>query len=322
MGVELYYTGPSGRRWQLQGPDQNAHPVTLLRKPVGLFGPPVDVQRRRVLASRNTFRVSTLPDRANIELTVQIAPPDGEEYMMENDGGMAFAYLLSEWLDDWPVDDGTTTTPPTGTLMARIPGAATRFLDVYRTEEVESLLPVDPLVAGRARFLMVCSADDPYPRLPDGRTFRTVASGATTTLRLTNFGTIAVAPRITLSSGPATVEVQVSAGGSRLANFTFKTPGPGTFDLDPNAMTFSLAGDAKPMEWWWSPNSSSLSKAAQTALSKYGTPAAAVTPIAAPWGQNADALIPAHEEAVITVKSSVATEVKAELTPRVERLLF
>ena len=319
MSYSLFYTGPSGRRWQLQGPDQNAHPVTLLRKPVGLYGPPVDVQRRRVLASRNTFRVSTLPEQSNIELSVQVAPTDNELVAGSVD---AFFDNVHAWLDDWPVDDGTTITPPTGVLESYTPGRGSRYLDVYRTEEVESLLPVDPLVARRARFLMVCSSDDPYPRLADQFVAGQAKAGEVLTQKLKNVGAIAVAPRVVLGAGPASVEVQVLVGSKRIANFSFKTPGPGVFDLDPNAMTFALAGDAKPMEWWWKPNEGLLSSAAREALKRYGTPGAAVTPIAAPWGQNADALIPAGKEATVVVKSSVAGSVRVELTPRVERLLF
>lgn len=321
-GNELYYTGPDGRRWQLQGPNQNQQPATLLRKPVGLFGPPVDVQRRRVLASRNTFRVSTLPQQSNFELAVELVPPDSMQRSMHNDAGAKFYETVSRWLDAWPVDDGTSVAPKTGVLEARHPAGGRRYLDVYRTEEVESLLPLDPMVAMQARFLMVCSSDDPYPRLDDEVSQGSLVPGTVHVSMMKNPGQIAVAPRITVDAPPAQVAIKVNIGNDVLASFTFQTPGPGTFDLDPNALTYSLAGDVKPLEWWWEPNISQLGKAAQAILQKFGTPAASVTPIAAPWGQNADALVPAGSEVQVNVQSSAAGKFKVELTPRVERLLF
>lgn len=321
-GYQLSYVGPSGRSWQLQGPDQNAHPVTLLRKPVGLFGPPVDVQRRRVLASRNTFRVSTLPQQSNIELSVEITPPDQKIRSMYQKQGGDFLSTVRDWLSDWPVDDGTSVAPPTGSLVVKHPQVATRYLDVYRTEEVESLLPLDPMVAMRARFLMVCSSDDPYPRLDDETLKTDLPANSAVGMSLRNKGEIAVAPRITVDAPAGKVTVEVKVRSKSIARFDFNTPGPGTFDLDPNALTFSLAGDVKPLEWWWEPKLAELGAAAQALIKKHGTPQAATTPIAAPWGQNADALIPAGEPVLITVTSSQAGKVSASLTPRVERLLF
>lgn len=321
-GSELYYTGPDGRRWQLQGPNQNAQPATLLRKPVGLYGPPVNVERRRVLASRNTFRVATQPQQSNIELAVELTPTDVQLRTAYDRRGAEFYSTVQSWLDAWPADDGTAVAPRAGTLEARHPAGQTRYLDVYRTEEVEPLLALDPMVAMRARFLMVCSSDDPYPRLEDETFSGVLQAGALTIFTMRNPGQIAVAPRVTIDAPPSEVELSVQVGTTVLASFAFKTPGPGTFDLDPNALTFSLAGDVRPLEWWWNPNVAKLGGAAQAILKKYGTPQAAVTPIAAPWGQNADALIPAGALAQFNVRSSVAGKMSAVLTPRVERLLF
>lgn len=321
-GYTLEYIGPSGRTWVLQGDDQNAQPVTLLRKPVGLYGPPVDVQRHRVLASRETYRVSTLPQQANIELQVEVALPAVDVARLGSRAQDEYMNLLRDWFKDWPVDDGTTVAPPTGTIVAKRPGVSPRYLDVYRTEEIEPLSSIDPSVALRGKFLIVCSADDPYPRLDTDKVSTPLKPGSTAMFSVTNVGEVAVAPKLSFDMPRADTKVSVEVDGKTIAKFTYEIPGPGTFDLDPNELTFSLAGDVKPLEYWWNPNVEALSEGARKLLEMFGTPRAAVSPIAAPWGQNADALIPAGKRATINVEASQEGTVKMELTPRVERLLF
>ena len=313
----LSYRDPSGRTWQLQGPNQNRHPVVLLRRPVGLFGTGVEVETRRVLNSRQSFRVQTMPQSPNIELVVQVAEHTPKD----------MATTLQAWFNAWPEDDDDAqwNAPRTGTLIASTPWVGQRMWDVYRTEEMEPLMGVDPLVARRARFLVVASADDPYPYGADVVAKATFVAGKQITMPITNTGEVPVPPRVKFTVPELTdVSVEVtSPAGQRLATFTYKVPGAGTLDLDPNSMTFSAGGEVKPMDWWWSGNGGAIAAMAKLlGVSPEQVPNGGTTlPLALPWGQNADAVLPPGRSTV-KIKASKAGSAEVQLTPRYRRLMF
>lgn len=313
----LSYRDPSGRTWQLQGPNQNRHPVVLLRRPLGLFGTGVEVETRRVLNSRQSFRVQTMPQAPNIELVVQVAEHTPKD----------MARTLQAWFNAWPEDDDDAqwNAPRTGTLIASTPWVGQRMWDVYRTEEMEPLMGVDPLVARRARFLVVASSDDPYPYGKDVAVTASLAAGQATTVQVNNVGEVPVSPRLRVDV-PALTDVSVevtSPTGQRLATFTYKMPGAGTLDLDPNSMTFSAGGEVKPMDWWWSGNGGALAAMAKLlGVSPEQVPNGGMTrPLALPWGQNADAVLPPGTSTV-KVTASKSGSVDVSITPRYRRLMF
>lgn len=306
--MRLDYLDPQKHTWQLQGPDQNAHPAVLLRKPMGLQGVPISVERRKVLRSRDSFRVDTTIESREIEMTVEIAANAPSEMYT----------LLQRWHDAWPENDEepyADEAPTFGTLVSTAPGGQVRKLDVYRTEAMETLSPLDPLVALKARYLIVCSSDDPYPYGDTVRGSGTLAAGKDTVFTLTNNGEVPVSPKLTIDAGVSdvTVSARASLGGATktLTQFSMAMKARGTFDLDPNVMTFTYEGDVFPMTYWWK-------------LRPVGEriEAGTVKPIAPPWGQNADLVLPPGKAVDITVKSSKAGSYKWEFTPRYRRFMF
>lgn len=306
--MKLEYIDPTGHTWQLQGPDQNAHPVVLLRRPVGLQGAPIEVQRRKVLRSRESFRVATMVQSREIEMTVQLAA----------DGASAMYGLLRKWHDAWPENDDeyyASDGRTFGQLKSTAPTGEVRFLDVYRTEEMESLTPLDPLVALRQRYLMVVSSDDPYPYGVPVAQSGALPAGKPVQVTLVNQGEVPVSPRLTINAGKSNVSIKATrktaSGVETLTNFSLQMLARGTFDLDPDTLTFTYEGDVLPITYWWKPRDNFP-----------GIKAGEVKPIAAPWDQNADLVLPPGQAVTLTLTSSTAGVYACSYTPRYRRFMF
>lgn len=318
------YTSPiDGEEWQLAGPDQNAHPVTLRRGVRGLWGPPVDVETRRVLQSRHTYRVGTKPKQLTIELPVHIAKPDYGKW-----DGMSAADIAGDWMASWPSDVGTSVAPLPGTLKVQQPGWEARYLDVYRTEEFEMLTNMDPYVAGSVKMLVVCASNDPYPREETKWVALKGADGAPFSGNETHDGDVAWFPKIYVGYRGQTPngEVSIKVSTSMLlswrnsnfqfansqqpaaedADFTFKVPGSGCFDLDPAQLTFT-PGTFDAREKRFKPSGDALGL-------HWSGSASSARPIGLPWGQSAAAVVPPSFWASFEVKGEGITEVYVDKT--------
>lgn len=319
-------------QWQLAGPDQNAHPVTLRRGVRGLWGPPVDVETRRVLQSRHTYRVGTKPKQLTIELPVHIVTPDYGQF-----ADVPVGFLTEQWMRSWPSDMGTSAAPLAGTLKVDHPQYGSRYLDVYRTEEFEVLTNMDPRVAGSMKMLVVCASNDPYPRSDVLVEQLRDVSEDTRKSRWSpeNGGDVAISPKVYVEAatgGEVAVSVIVKPSDilkpgygeyafymesqkneAQSAKFKFNVPGSGCFDLDPAQLTFTPGKfNAKAKRFQPSGNARGL---------HWSGAASEARPIGLPWGQSAAVVVPPRWEMDVEVKKATGLgNVYVDHTYRYERL--
>lgn len=317
--------------WQLAGPDQNAHPVELRRGVRGLWGPPVDVEVRRVLQSRYTYRVGTKPKQLPLELPVHITTPEYGEF-----AGIPVGFLAERWMTSWPSDVGTSAAPLAGTLEVKVPERGSRFLDVYRTEEFEVLTNMDPRVAGSMKMLVVCASNDPYPR---SEVLVEQLQGAGEGIRkskspLFNGGDVAISPKVYVETTGGEVSISATVKPSSIARagtpshafyvesqkneaqsakFSFSVPGSGCFDLDPAQLTFTPGKfDAKAKRF---------QPAGKTRGLHWSGASSDARPIGLPWGQSAEVVVPPWWEVDVEVKKATGLgNVYVDHTYRYERL--
>lgn len=233
----VIYDGPSGTSWQIQGEGQEGHPVTLMPKPYGLYGAPLNVKRQTFAGRRGSRRTSTLAKSPEVELQVRIDGAVGKDIEAK----------IAEFLSEWP-EDGRT-----GTLQVHTHTHGWRSLEVYRTEAIEPLHTRDPMVSGRAKFLIVASADDPYPVMPYEPVIVKVPHfGEAFYADVHNPGEVTIYPQIKWNGGAAEL-----VGGWRdpvdgvQQAWHAQVTGDALIDLDPHRLTVTDAAGTRGMQLTW-----------------------------------------------------------------------
>lgn len=233
----LVYYGPvTGRKWQLQGPGQENHPVTLLRSPKGFFGTGLKVNRRAAPRSRVSRLVSVVPEPLTLELTVDIKAGTHEETRR----------VVEQFKADWPASSAQwDALPPTGRLALNDGHGLWKYLDVFRTDRFEDLIGIAPMAVGKAKLMIIASAEDPFPYGDYEPIRMDVQPGGWRDVELFNDGTVPASPRFHWKGRPATLKFKHGR------EFEVKVSSEALIDFSPTELVVTEGNMAKPIITTW-----------------------------------------------------------------------
>ncbi|MBU5654531.1 hypothetical protein KPA07_06340 [Corynebacterium aurimucosum] len=268
----LVYYGPvTGRKWQLQGQGQENHPVTLLRSPKGFHGSGLKVNRRAAPRSRVSRLLSVVPEPLTLELTVDIKAGTHEETRR----------VLEQFKADWPSSNAQwDQLPPTGRLALNDGYGPWKYLDVFRTDRFEDLIGIAPMAVGKAKLMIIASAEDPYP-YGDYEPIRVgVRAGAKNSVTLFNDGSVPASPRFYWKGQATTLRFGHGNG------FEVKLRGEALIDFSPTELVVTEANVS--------------------------------TPIVTSWNQEPGFVVSGYKQEAFTFTSSAAGTVELHMPPRWE----